>query len=290
MSTAEKEGLIIGKVAGYETTIFIVDMVTNLSGIVYFTWSLLLLRKHRRNILNQFSFTDKINLRWLQYLIYGLGLIWVAVLIGDTNLIYGLAVLFVFFIGYYGIKQVGVFSYNHTFQGNTDSIVSLQPLPEKDNSVFLQDDFHTAVSYTSPEIQIQQPEAKKKYQKSGLSEEDAKKIYQRLTENMERDKLYKNPEITLTELANLLQVHPNILSQVINSLEQKNFFDYINELRTNEFKQIVVLEKNRKYTLLSLALECGFNSKTSFNRNFKKATGLSPSDYLRSVNVEMPEQ
>ncbi|MGL5892326.1 MAG: helix-turn-helix domain-containing protein, partial [Bacteroidia bacterium] len=71
---------------------------------------------------------------------------------------------------------------------------------------------------------------------------------------------------------------------------QKNFFDYINELRTTEFKRMAVLEKNRKYTLLSLALECGFNSKTSFNRNFKKATGLSPSDYLKSVNVEMQEQ
>ncbi|MGL5889539.1 MAG: helix-turn-helix domain-containing protein, partial [Bacteroidia bacterium] len=107
MSPAEKKGLIIGNISGFETTIAIIDIADNLSGVVYFVWSLLLLRKHRRNILNQFSFTDKINLRWLQYLIYGVGLIWVAVFIGNTNIIYGLAVLFVFFIGYYGIKQVG---------------------------------------------------------------------------------------------------------------------------------------------------------------------------------------
>ena len=98
---------------------------------------------------------------------------------------------------------------------------------------------------------------------------------------MQKEKLYKNSELTLADLSQKLNVHPNVLSQVINSAEQKNFYDYVNHLRVEEFKTIILLPENQKFTLLSIAFECGFNSKTAFNRNFKKATGFSPSEYLK---------
>lgn len=82
-----------------------------------------------------------------------------------------------------------------------------------------------------------------------------------------------------------LDVHPNTLSQVINRAEQKNFFDYINTLRVADFKEKAANPENQKYTLLSLAYDCGFNSKTSFNRNFKKITGKSPSEYLKEAEI-----
>jgi AraC-like DNA-binding protein len=82
-------------------------------------------------------------------------------------------------------------------------------------------------------------------------------------------------------VAEELEIHPNTLSQVINTVEQKNFFDYVNTLRIEEFKERIANPDNQKYTLLSLAFECGFNSKTSFNRNFKNLTGKSPSEYLK---------
>lgn len=75
----------------------------------------------------------------------------------------------------------------------------------------------------------------------------------------------------MSDLARQLDIHPNYISQVINSVEQKNFYDFINEHRVEEFKQLVSLPENQHFTLLALAFECGFNSKTSFNRNFKKA-------------------
>ena len=71
------------------------------------------------------------------------------------------------------------------------------------------------------------------------------------------------------------------------SLAGKNFFDYINTHRTEEFKKLVSNPNNRKFTLLSLAFECGFNSKSSFNKYFKKVTGQSPSEYLQHLNVEV---
>ncbi len=98
---------------------------------------------------------------------------------------------------------------------------------------------------------------------------------------MENEKLFKNSELTLTQLSQTLNVHPNTLSQVINSVEQKNFYDYINFQRVEEFKKAMALPENQKFTLLSLAFECGFNSKTAFNRNFRKVTGVSPSEYLK---------
>ena len=102
---------------------------------------------------------------------------------------------------------------------------------------------------------------------------------------MEYEKLYKDPELNLNQVASLLDVHPNILSQTINSVENKNFYDYINQHRIEEFKRIVVLPENQKFTILSLAFESGFNSKTSFNRNFKKYMDCSPREYIKSQNL-----
>jgi AraC-like DNA-binding protein len=102
---------------------------------------------------------------------------------------------------------------------------------------------------------------------------------------MTEKKLYQTPELTLNIVSKELNIHPNTLSQVINSVEQKNFFDYVNTLRIEEFKHRITNPDNHKYTLLSLAYECGFNSKTSFNRNFKNLTGKSPSEFLKESKV-----
>ena len=102
---------------------------------------------------------------------------------------------------------------------------------------------------------------------------------------MQTEKLFKNAEISLLDIAQKLKVHPNNLSQVINSIEHKNFFDYINNYRIAEFKAIANLPINQKFTLLSLAYTCWFNSKTAFNRNFKNSTGLTPSAYLAQQHI-----
>ena len=115
----------------------------------------------------------------------------------------------------------------------------------------------------------------------------AENLHSRLTQLMETEKIYTESELSLSELANRLNTLPNYLSQVINDKEGKNFYDYINMLRIEEFKTLVSRPENRKYTLLSLSYDCGFNSKSSFNKNFKKVTGLSPSEYLNHLNMEV---
>jgi AraC-like DNA-binding protein len=252
----EKINIYKNEGKGYEQLVTVIYFGILLSGILYSLLSLQKLSKHRKNITEQFSFTEKINLTWLSYLILGSSVIWVVVIFCDDQFIFSTVVLYLFFIGYFGIKQVGIFTN--------------KPIVNHEEALEL------------PEVSPTENQSEKiKYEKSGLGTLELQSIHQKLTEIMEEEKLYKNSELTLSELSQKLNVHPNTLSQVINTVEQKNFYDYINYQRVEEFKRIILLPENQKFTLLSLAFECGFNSKTAFNRNFKKATGLSPSAYLK---------
>ena len=97
---------------------------------------------------------------------------------------------------------------------------------------------------------------------------------------MEKEALYKKNDLTLQDLANRLDTHPNYLSQVINEMEHKNFYNYINSLRVKEFIRSASRGETKSYTLLALAFDSGFNSKSTFNKYFKESTGKSPSEYF----------
>ena len=96
---------------------------------------------------------------------------------------------------------------------------------------------------------------------------------------MQREKLYLNPELTLSDLAEKLQTNSSWASYVINTGFQKNFNDFVNAFRVVAFQEKVNDPKLSHYTLLALAFECGFNSKSTFNRAVKKATGQLPSTF-----------
>jgi AraC-like DNA-binding protein len=100
---------------------------------------------------------------------------------------------------------------------------------------------------------------------------------------MTHEKPYLNPELNLYLLAERLNLLPNHLSQAINSVERKNFFDFVNHYRIQEVKKCLVSNEKEHLTLLGIAFECGFNSKTSFNRTFKKIVGLTPSEFRKKV-------
>lgn len=246
---------------GFETLSTIIFVGIIISGIIYTILSLRVLSNHKKKIKDNFSSIEKINLQWLFRLLIGLSFIWVIVLFADDEIIFSAVVLFVAFIGYYGIKQVGVFT--------NQQVLELSPAIESKELAEL--------SVAAPEVS--------KYNKSALSDSQLKAIHGELVQLMEQKKLFLTPELTLIMVAEELEIHPNTISQVINTVEQNNFFDYVNTLRIEEFKERIADPDNQKYTLLSLAYECGFNSKTSFNRNFKNLTGKSPSEYLKESKV-----
>ena len=245
------------------------------SGIVYVSLSLVRLLKYRKSIVHQFSNTEKINFNWLLYLIIWIVIIWIVILFEhEDKLIYGAASLFVLWLGYFGMKQVQVFSQNTSGPGVGSSLTVNRNYEESnlnDTGKVRRIDL-TALNDNSDSS---------KYQKSTLSEQDASLIHERLMHLMAEQKPYKNPDLTLNELAGILDVHPNHLSQVINSKEKKSFYDLINEMRVEEFIKLISRRSSLQFTLLAISYDCGFNSKASFNRNFKKYTGLTPRDYLK---------
>ncbi len=236
------------------------NVVTFLSGVIYSILTLLLIRKHQKNIQEKFSNTDEKELQWLKYLSIGLGIIWFIVIFSnDTTIIFSGVVVFVLFIGFFGINQMNI------FQTNSVAPINLEvPKNEK-------------VEKTMP-----LSSATKRYAKSGLTKEMAEKIYSNLNQLMDEESLFNDNDITLTELAKRLDVHSNHLSQVINEKEEKNFYNYINSLRIKEFIKLASLPENKKFTLLSLAYDCGFNSKSTFNKHFKENTGKTPTAYFKS--------
>ncbi len=278
LSAEEKMEVYLSKGKGYETANTILLILIQLSGLVYVTWSFILLRKHKRNIGEQFSYEERINLNWLRYLIYGLLVIWVIIIVLKKNsIIFGAGVVFVTLIGFLGIRQVGIFGKNQVFS------------PENAGN---KAEFEEEKSSPQPRQEINTEQAKqtagnilrKKYANSGLTSEMATALHNRLTQMMLEEKLYTEPELSLVTLAARLNVHSNYLSQVINERENKNFFDYINTLRVEEFKKLIALPANSQYTIMSIAYDCGFNSKSSFNKNFKKVTGQSPSAYMEALS------
>jgi AraC-like DNA-binding protein len=114
---------------------------------------------------------------------------------------------------------------------------------------------------------------------SGISDDDLS----RLEEMMAGKKPYLNPGLSLSELADLMSMPSHQLSKIINDGFQKNFFDYINTYRIEAFKERIANDEHQERTILSIALDVGFNSKTAFNRAFKKHTQLTPRQYLREL-------
>lgn len=97
------------------------------------------------------------------------------------------------------------------------------------------------------------------------------------------EELYKNPELNITEVAKKLDTNVALISKTINQGFQMNFNDFINNYRIEAVKTMFANNEHKKSTLLGIAFDCGFNSKATFNRAFKKNTQISPKEYLNTI-------
>jgi AraC-like DNA-binding protein len=158
-----------------------------------------------------------------------------------------------YLIGFYAIHQ------SETFKVNPQQIS------------FLDDPLDSITPAQLPEVA---PEKTSENYKAELA-----KIEKYIADEMP----FINAKISLPELAEALDIQPHLLSKIINEHYKQNFFDFINSYRVAEFQSLVQDPKYRNYTFLSLAYEVGFNSKTAFNRAFKKITNQTPKEYFEGL-------
>ncbi len=122
-----------------------------------------------------------------------------------------------------------------------------------------------------------------KYKTNKINSEECQRLKEKLDALMLTDRPYTNPDLKIADLAAMIGTSAHALSYLFNQYLNRNYYDYINDYRIAEFKRLVEQEEYSKYTLSALAELCGFSSRASFFRYFKKATGITPNEHIRSV-------
>lgn len=121
----------------------------------------------------------------------------------------------------------------------------------------------------------------KKYLRSGLKKKDIEKYKKMILNYMEEEKPYLDRELSIAQMAIALNISRHFITEVINNHLGKNFYFMINEYRIDEFKRRLNDPKYKNLTILALAYDSGFNSKSAFNTIFKQMTGMTPSYYMK---------
>ena len=228
---------------------------------IYLGLSFIKLRRHKKKVLQLYSYRDNIDLFWLWKLLMTFSIIYafdmaLAVVFyfigtplyfGDF-IFYGLMVVFIFFLGYWGWQQGTIFSHDNGYS----EIEEKEPINEKNINV----------------------------SNSSLVKSEEGKLLEKI---MEERKLFLNQSLSLNDLTNETNLPPHQLSKIIHHDFGMNFFEFVNRYRVNYFKEIVNDTQYQHYTILAIAFECGFNSKASFNRIFKEYTGLTPGEFRKSA-------
>ena len=106
---------------------------------------------------------------------------------------------------------------------------------------------------------------------------------------MSDDKIFVKSDLTLSALSETMETKPNDLSWLLNEEYTTTFYDFINQYRVKEFLTKVQNNEHLKSTILGLAIDCGFNTKSTFNKAFKKSTTKTPSEYISNLNTDISE-
>lgn len=216
------------------------------------------LKDYKDKVLQIYSYRENVDLLWLRRLVLLFGGITITIfplglvsyyyfhsMVFADYLFFVMLVIFIFFLGYWGYQEGRVFNFSNDFESSdTGSKNSHQHYN------------HTVL---------------KKYKQEAAQ----------LREVMLNKKPYIEPSLTIYDLAQMIDIPPHQLSKVINTEFHCNFFEFVNSYRIEEFRQKVFSGEFKNLTILGIALECGFNSKSSFNRIFKESTGLTPGDFIK---------
>ncbi|HDZ15347.1 hypothetical protein LCGC14_1297300 [marine sediment metagenome] len=224
----------------------------------------MLLRQHQKTIGQVFSFEEKISLNWVRYVVYSyfsLFILGSICVLGTTQfqmlsldmafaLVGILLSCMLIAFGLYGFRQTTIFS-NSEFD-----LIRIASERKKDSLSAI-------------------------YAKSGLDPINIERKAQELADFMDIEKPYLNENLSLPLLSEQFMCSQAQLSQIINQHFQMNFYDFVNGYRIEKAKTMLLSSVFEKLSILGIAFECGFKSKSSFNRYFKKYTGVTPSEFKK---------
>ena len=231
------------------------------------------LKKYRQTILEIHSNLEETDLKWLQFLIISLTGIYVL----SFAITHAVAFGFDQAAKYYILVQllitgvIYLMSYRLLFQ---PQLFILSPA------------FENVSQFSTIIPPVNNPE---KYQRSGLKPEQAELFLETMLRFMETEKPYRNPDLTIHNLSEKLNISRNHLTEIINEKKEKNFFEFVNTYRVEEVKKLMTNAAYSHLNLYALGLEAGFKSKTAFNTNFKKLTGLTPSAWKNRSVPDNPD-
>lgn len=144
---------------------------------------------------------------------------------------------------------------------------------------------YSGIQQTPVFISVSQPNAvpKKKSVTSFQPGSGKNPLEQQLIHLFEKDKVYLNDSLSLTDVAAALETTPKKITELLNSVMNTNFYALVNQYRVDDFKQKIATFEAEHKTFLGLAYESGFKSKATFNRVFKEITGMTPKAYQNSL-------
>lgn len=208
--------------------------------------SLKLYRKHLKNVGDTFSYTEKVNLSWFKFLIYGyifliFGLI-ASHFVEDSIsyfIFYLVLLIYVTYSGYHALKQDPIF-----------------------DKIKIENKLNNKIIET-------------------INQEDYNELRTKLFATMDEKKLYLDSSLTIHSLARQLNSNNKYVSQLINNDLNKNFVMFINEYRIGDAKTLLLNNENDNLTIESIGYDTGFKSKSAFNRAFKKYTNTTPSEFRK---------
>ena len=231
----------------------IVDFLPRLLIGAYLLLGFHRLAQHGRHIREQYSLIEHISLNWLRNLLLAIGALWILYVValafgghGPVENFLNIAIVAVVYaLGYMGMRQPAIFTQRESSTVEAENTDAERP----------------------------------KYERSALDEESSKMLFDELQSLMASEHPYLNHGLTLAQLAENLGISSNYLSQIINQQTGHSFFDYINSHRVDSAKLVLTDPSRARLSILTIAMDAGFNSKSAFYAAFKRHAGITPSQY-----------
>ncbi len=234
----------------------VLQVLAFFSVIIYLHYSFKLIERFYRQLkFNDVSDRYRHELRWLRRSLMGFSLLWLFWIPFTA-------------VNYFYYHQSGIHAYYALYL-----LLAIMMI------------WMAAAAFLKPDVSMPAP-APPVSKLSAPAELKQKGIW--LKKTMEANLFYQDTELSLRSLAETLNLNPNELSRIINTALGKNFNDFINEYRIREVTRKMQDPAYERITLIGIALDAGFNSKSTFNRVFKEMTGKSPAEYKSRLEKERP--